>query len=57
MPTQAWAAWNAKFGDQIGAALEVRGIAAVGFEAWAHAQTEATSRLTRLHAVERVPTI
>ena len=55
-----WADRNAKFGDQIGAALEEHGIvgnlpASRRVAGWAYSQTEAASGLTWLRTDEMVP--
>jgi HNH endonuclease len=56
----AWAERNAQFGQQIGAALEERGIvselaATRRVAQWAYGQTEAAGGLTWLRADEMVP--
>src|SRR5215467_10505682 len=56
----AWTERNARFGEQIGKALEERGIvsqlaASHRLAQWAYAQTEAAHGLTWLRADEMVP--
>ena len=55
-----WAEQNARFGNQIGSALEERGIASQlesskRVAEWAYGQTEAVGGLTWLRADEMVP--